>query len=576
MEVARQEQARQLAVLPEEDPLLDSPQPAAPCRARGCRLTSAGSLSFLAVAALAGAGCWLWKGTESRRPLSQAQLPHSIGQAEGKIASDGHEALRASARHHSHGHRKATAGASHSREPKRKIPATTLTTTTSTTEHEADGGDNPLQQIQHWPGWEVVFPWITTVTSTTTTTTTTTTTYTGTTTRTTTTTSTTTNTTTTTTSTTPCQAVADGDACYLEIVGAMHGLRANPEAYENLTLWSTFEEVQSWLHRGGSSECTLPCECETTQYDDSCYGSVEWAFTTGMQEHPDWYPDMDQQTPLETIQAHVAKYGDECGQPCRPRYTAERTSLFCFSITRPDGYERAVMEAQHARGAGIFGCDGHAVLSSKVFSIGEPDPDRPDGPKQALNTTLFHPAKVGVSKDGTAANTLLFMHAWDVVKNKTLALHYNWVIKADPDAVILPDRLRKHLSPFDGSKTYVRNCNAVPESADFPMMFGSLEVLSSLAMKEYFHGGEHKCKEQLDWKSWGEDYFLGKCMLLLGVAPVDNFNIISDGVCMGVDCTDSTAAAFHPFKSADEWVTCWKQATRDGHMSLVPLPEIAS
>jgi hypothetical protein len=352
----------------------------------------------------------------------------------------------------------------------------------------------------------------------------------------------------------------------------MHGLRANPGAYGNLTLWSTFEEVQSWLHYDGSSECTLPCECRTAEYDDNCYGSVEWAFSAGMAEHPDWYPDMDQQTPIESVQAHVAMYGDECPQPCRPQYTAETTSLFCFSIVRPEGYERSVMEAQHERRAGIFGCDGQAVLSSKVFSIGRRDRGRPDGPKQALRTTLFHPAKVGVSKDGTAANTLLFMHAWDVVKKSTNALHYNWVVKADPDAVILSDRLRKHLAPYDGSKTYVRNCNAVPDSGDFPMMFGSLEVLSKLAMREYFNGGEQKCKKNLTWKTWGEDYFLGHCLDLLGVEPVDNYDIISDGVCMGVNCTDLAAAAFHPFKSADEWVKCWKQATRDGHMSLVPLP----
>lgn len=352
----------------------------------------------------------------------------------------------------------------------------------------------------------------------------------------------------------------------------MYGLRANPGAYENLTLWSTFEEVQSRLHRDGSPECTLPCSCRTAQYDkdDDCYGSVEWAFSTGMIEHPDWYPGQGQHTPIEEIQAHIAQYGDECPQPCRPRYTtAEETSVFCFSIIRPDGYEPSVIEAQHERRAGIFGCDGYAVLSAKVFSIG-----KSDGPNKAVNTTLFHPAKVGVSKDGTAANTALFMHAWDVVKDKTLALHYNWVVKADPDAVLLVDRLRQHLAPYDGSKTYLRNCNSVPDSGDFPMMFGSLEVLSSLAMREYFHGGEQKCKKELPWKSWGEDFFMGKCMLMLGVQPVDNFDIISDGVCMGVDCTDLAAAAFHPFKSADEWVQCWKLATRDGHMSLRPLPEV--
>jgi len=83
-----------------------------------------------------------------------------------------------------------------------------------------------------------------------------------------------------------------------------------------------------------------------------------------------------------------------------------------------------------------------------------------------------------MSKDGTAGNALLFMHLWDAVNAAGTYKLLDWTVKVDPDAVLLPDRLRYHLKPRTGQKVFVRNCNAFPASGDFPMMYGSLEVIS--------------------------------------------------------------------------------------------------
>jgi hypothetical protein len=102
-------------------------------------------------------------------------------------------------------------------------------------------------------------------------------------------------------------------------------------------------------------------------------------------------------------------------------------------------------------------------------------------------------------------------------------------------------------------------------------MFGSLEVISRGGLQVY-KDSRSRCKSELPWYSWGEDLFLGKCLLHLGVGPLDDFSIISDGLCTWVNCNDGSSAAFHPFKSSDAWMDCWNTATNSEGGPLPPLP----
>mmetsp|Transcript_76606 Transcript_76606/g.214170 ORF Transcript_76606/g.214170 Transcript_76606/m.214170 type:complete len:557 (+) Transcript_76606:121-1791(+) len=421
-----------------------------------------------------------------------------------------------------------------------------------------------LDDVKRWDGWTRVVPFLVTGTETTGTTTETTTT-----TETVTQTTTTTTTSTTTTTTTPCVVLEEGDDCYKEVLHVLYDMRENPDSRDGLSLWSSFEDVQSWLHENESkSKCMGACECQVVPIDSHCYSSLVFARGTGIREHPEWYPSLTEDSSTYDFQKYLWEHANEteCPRPCRA-FPRSDPSLFCWTVAQTAGYEADVMRSQLEVGGGIFGCDGFAVVSEGEWTVGT----GPAGRLGQVKTIQFQGAEVGVSKDGTAGNAQLFMLAWNALLRRTTVLTYDWALKVDPDAVVIADRLRDHLRDATGAKHFVRNCNSHPENPEFPMMFGSLEAISKEALKLYKDGVE-TCVAQLSWSDWGEDVFMGKCLILLGVDPLDDFSIISDGVCTGVDCYDARSAAFHPFKSAEKWMTCWDTATASLGGPPPPLP----
>jgi len=238
--------------------------------------------------------------------------------------------------------------------------------------------------------------------------------------------------------------------------------------------------------------------------------------------------------------------------------------LFCFSLMRPVGYELGLLSAQLARRAGIFGCDEFSVFSTKRFSIGV-------GPLGPVETETFVPAAVVKSKDGTAGNAELFMHVWDSVRSLAKYQTTDWTIKADPDAVLLADRLRNHLRPHTGQSAFMVNC-AKPFMPEGPMMFGALEAISRQGLDTYF-AKSGDCIGGLPWKEWGEDLFLNQCFKKIGVARKNDFQIYSDGVCTGVDCRDPDAAAFHPKKDVASWFACLKETKTPHARVTTPAPQ---
>lgn len=217
---------------------------------------------------------------------------------------------------------------------------------------------------------------------------------------------------------------------------------------------------------------------------------------------------------------------------------------------RSMGYEVDLMKTQIREGAGIFACDDVALACSDNLVLGD-----------GIKVIRFNMAAVGISKDGTAGNAQLFMNVWDAIKGVKAVSEADWTIKVDPDAVIVPDRLRQHLSPHTGANVYFKNCGAY-QGPEWPMMFGALEAFSKGAIQAYYAGGA-RCKSDLGWQSWGEDVYMAKCMDHIGVGAVVDLGLVFDGVCRGyTNCGDKSAAAFHPFKSAAGWLGCWKQAKR--------------
>jgi hypothetical protein len=217
-----------------------------------------------------------------------------------------------------------------------------------------------------------------------------------------------------------------------------------------------------------------------------------------------------------------------------------------------------IMRAQRDRGLGIFACDDQAVLSEDTTSLGG-----------GVSTIIFPAAHVGTSKDGFAANAKLFMNAWRTVIEDGRFRKHDFTVKMDPDAVLLPGRLRTQLRDHVGGATFFFTCNRWPTSPDYPMMYGAMEVVSRAALEAYAPG-EERCKTELQaWPTWGEDLFMTKCLQVLGTTPVDAYTMIQDERCridwegkiVKPDCSNETAAGFHAFKSVASWFDCWGQAT---------------
>jgi len=205
--------------------------------------------------------------------------------------------------------------------------------------------------------------------------------------------------------------------------------------------------------------------------------------------------------------------------------------------------------------AGIFACDEAAVFSDNKVDLGE-----------GVWTGVIGIAQGQWSRDGTSANVQTFCNAWSALNGDARFRRHDFVVKVDPDAVLIPDRLRTHLAGKEGQNIYVANCDLrdrFPGSPDYPMMYGALEVLSRTALEAYLNGGEARCKGALNaWQSWGEDLFMGHCMQTLGVVQVDDFSILADMACRGSDCSNGASAAYHHYKSVGEWLGCWNAAMR--------------
>mmetsp|Transcript_82414 Transcript_82414/g.191430 ORF Transcript_82414/g.191430 Transcript_82414/m.191430 type:complete len:332 (+) Transcript_82414:174-1169(+) len=324
------------------------------------------------------------------------------------------------------------------------------------------------------------------------------------------------------------------------------GIDQKPDWYEGLDKHSSFEEFQGKLHKTPETNCPKPCLCHTAVKGEKCHDHVLWVLKEGLRVHPDWYQGLSSSSRFEEVQARLHEDNNSnCHKPCTPRFFG-MPSLFCFSVFQSTGYEQGLMRAQLKKRAGIFSCDEFGLVADAPIMLGR----GPFGPAESMVITVK-------SGDNIAANTLVFIHAWQEIYNDFRFRHHDWTLKVDPDAVIVPDRLRTHLAPHTGKKVYVKNCNKYPGSPNWPMMFGALEAISQSAIWAYMQGSD-KCKNELEWEAWGEDLYLGACLDLLGCDVVNDFKIISDKVCTDVDCHDPWAAAFHAFKSEEAWFDCWK------------------
>lgn len=232
----------------------------------------------------------------------------------------------------------------------------------------------------------------------------------------------------------------------------------------------------------------------------------------------------------------------------------------------PDSPEELLLKMQLRQRISVFSCTYTAIISTIAKKIGELDgTDVVTWANPSMTVTM---GKRGVNGSTTDSylNARTFIAAWDILMNSGHVWAYDFVVKADPDAVFFPERLKMHVMDYIGKDVYVPNCGKYGD----PLLYGSLEVFSVGAIKRY-HDNVQTCKA-LEWQGWGEDYYMQHCMQALGIEAKTDTLEVGDDRCVSAPCSDYTKVAFHAFKTVPSWMVCYKEAIGEIHIvtNLVP------
>jgi len=230
--------------------------------------------------------------------------------------------------------------------------------------------------------------------------------------------------------------------------------------------------------------------------------------------------------------------------------------LFCWALMMPHGYEVSLVRTLLNHGAGIFTCEDWTVFSEGHVELSP-------GPPVRIITEDVGSVKCDFGGPWhLALNSEVFIKVWRKVFAEKKYLKAGWTVKVDPDAVVLPDRLRAMMVKSDpDANVYFNNCDQG--------LHGPIEILARGGM-EVFRRGIDKCVKALshEFDQAGEDVFLRHCLGLLNVSRVDNFHLLSEDRCMWENPVQtgcvSGKVAFHPFKKPETYFKCLQQA-RDHH-----------
>lgn len=230
------------------------------------------------------------------------------------------------------------------------------------------------------------------------------------------------------------------------------------------------------------------------------------------------------------------------------------------------------MTIQLHQGTGVFGCHKYSLFSDQELSLGE----GPDGWGSVNATPLpGEPAVLGPAP-GTDAmiwhNTGVFSRAYRRIQSDAFYKDYDFSVKVDADTAFIPGVLQQQLQEriVDSSvPVYFVNCE------QWHSLQGPLEVFTRAA-GELFYGGYQQCLDGLAWRDWGEDWFMNKCLDMLGVQGWDGYEFLSDMWCQdygdsgrtysqevelrGSPVCDKGKAAYHPYKTTEDMRACLKQA----------------
>jgi len=277
-------------------------------------------------------------------------------------------------------------------------------------------------------------------------------------------------------------------------------------------------------------------------------------------------------------------------------------SIYCFALVTPFTSEPRLLAAQYLLNVGIFQCDGWDVISNvsaEVLLQGHWE--AVDGVKSnfgIVDTELFVKQVRGPpgfdpsdhflhTNAKHLANTPVFQKVWDKVFGLGKWQDYEWTIKLDVDAVPLPLRLHDYLKNRP-QRTLAWDPKIpgeeLPYKAEYlynarhdmygNFLHGPAEAVSRGAML-IFRRGHEKCKKTFPPMDFGEDFYLNKCLELLGIPSVKATEVplLYDTYEWGEKgqktCFPETIkgefrsklfAVYHAHKTITEWLDCYAQA----------------
>jgi hypothetical protein len=258
------------------------------------------------------------------------------------------------------------------------------------------------------------------------------------------------------------------------------------------------------------------------------------------------------------------------------------TNLFCFSVYLEDtgstkkSYALDLLRTNLFLGSSIFGCEAYRVYSDVATWI---------SPDQVNTVQVFDPTGNDFHFEkrkhmGTWVNAGIFIQVWKAIQKEGIWKSKDYTVKADPETVFLPMRLRAKLEnqKVTDNGIYFENCPYVAYG-----FFGALEVISQTAVSKYLDNLDD-CKSSLNWKgheklygnqAWGEDLFAQKCMDMHGVDKIEGYDLMVDGNCEAhrpesekknkkwkPDCASTQTPALHRFAKSQEYFDCLKATQR--------------
>jgi hypothetical protein len=249
---------------------------------------------------------------------------------------------------------------------------------------------------------------------------------------------------------------------------------------------------------------------------------------------------------------------------------ADQTTLWCFALMLPFGYERKLLAEQYKQRVGLFACNGYVVYSNETIAIAAGESDAEDFSTVPIAGPLH--VQYG-GKWHSALNTDVFVRVWKAVASGEAFASHDWTAKVDPDTVFFPQRLRQLLRSREESfklqgSVLLNNCGY-----PVPTLHGPIEVLSREAMLIFTKNisrceGIHKAAMDMVGKpgddamdfAFGEDTYLRRCVSHLGIRRVDEFKyLLTEKFNCGKKPKDCSGAsvAFHAYKTVKSWFQCW-------------------